>query len=76
MSTIFLGQELPLGNAEIWIPDGAGGIFAAPNLIVHYIETHNYLPPSEFIEAVFNPLPEDWDAAETADRLIQSNFTN
>jgi hypothetical protein len=27
-------------------------IFAAPVLIVHYIEEHNYLPPAQFLEAV------------------------
>jgi hypothetical protein len=26
--------------------------FAAPVLIVHYIEEHNYLPPTQFLQAV------------------------
>ena len=29
-----------------------GIIFAAPVLIVHYIEAHNYLPPTQFLKAV------------------------
>lgn len=41
-----------LGSAEIWIPDGAANYFAAPDLIIHYIEDHNYLPPSAFLAAV------------------------
>jgi hypothetical protein len=38
-------------NGEIRV-SGDGVIFAAPVLIVHYIEVHNYLPPGEFLEAV------------------------
>ncbi|MEK7724622.1 MAG: hypothetical protein AAB336_09765 [Acidobacteriota bacterium] len=29
-------------------------IYAFPMLITHYIESHSYLPPAEFIEAVLN----------------------
>lgn len=29
-------------------------VYACPELIIHYIERHNYLPPQEFIEAVMN----------------------
>jgi hypothetical protein len=38
-------------NGEIRVT-GEGGIFAAPVLIVHYIEEHGYLPPAQFLEAV------------------------
>ena len=38
-------------NGEIRV-SGDGVIFAAPVLIVHYIEVHNYLPPSKFLQAV------------------------
>jgi hypothetical protein len=38
-------------NGEIRV-SGEGIIFAAPVLIVHYIEVHNYLPPTEFLRAV------------------------
>jgi hypothetical protein len=31
---------------------GSGVVFAAPVLIVHYIEVHNYLPPTQFLQAV------------------------
>ena len=27
-------------------------IYAAPKLIIHYIEAHSYLPPTEFLQAV------------------------
>ena len=42
-----------LGSAEIWIPF-QGKIFAAPDLVYHYVSAHHYLPPSEFIDAVIN----------------------
>ena len=42
-----------LGAAELWVPDDSGRIaFAAPNLIVHYIVKHRYLPPTPFLDAV------------------------
>lgn len=39
------------GNGEIRLA-GEGVIFAAPVLIVHYIEEHGYLPPAEFLKAI------------------------
>ena len=39
------------GNGEIRV-NGDRVVFAAPVLIVHYIEDHLYLPPSEFLRAV------------------------
>ena len=39
------------GNGEIWV-EGEDKIYAAPFMIIHYIEEHNYLPPQEFIDAV------------------------
>ena len=38
-------------NGEIRIRHGAI-VFAAPLLIVHYIEEHQYMPPQEFLEAL------------------------
>jgi hypothetical protein len=39
-------------SAEIRVVAKSGRIYAAPILICHYIEVHNYQPPQEFIEAV------------------------
>jgi hypothetical protein len=39
------------GNGEIRVSRG-GITFAAPVLIVHYIEQHSYLPPAQFLSAV------------------------
>ena len=38
-------------NGEIRV-SGDGVVFAAPVLIVHYIEAHSYLPPAQFLKAV------------------------
>lgn len=43
----------PRGSAEIRVMD-RGVAYAAPELIAHYVEAHNYLPPAEFIEAVLS----------------------
>lgn len=45
----FAGKVIPY--AELWIPANEA-IYAAPILIVHFIEVHNYLPPAEFIAAI------------------------
>ena len=44
-------SESRSSNGEIRI-SGEKVIFAAPVLIVHYIEKHGYLPPAEFLAAV------------------------
>ncbi len=40
-----------LGSRNVWIPTKAV-IYVFPQLIVHYIKDHRYLPPQEFITAV------------------------
>jgi len=40
-----------MSNGEIRIRNG-DTVYAAPILIVHYIEEHGYLPPSEFLHAL------------------------
>lgn len=43
---------LSLGSCEIFVFADNGLIYAAPNLIYHYVLDCDYLPPEEFIEAV------------------------
>ena len=52
------GQEkYSLGSAEIRVL-GKGLVYAAPNMIYHYVAHHHYSPPEEFIQAVLEgPLP-------------------
>lgn len=45
-------SRLIIQASEIWLPDLCSGFFAAPSMLVHYIEEHRYLPPVEFLEAV------------------------
>ncbi|MFC8263325.1 hypothetical protein ACFUNF_38405 [Streptomyces sp. NPDC057291] len=47
------GPDGPEGSAEIRVM-GRGVVYAAPELIAHYVEAHDYLPPTEFIEAVLS----------------------
>jgi hypothetical protein len=39
------------GARNVWIP-ASFVVFVAPELVVHYVEAHNYRPPEEFISAV------------------------
>jgi hypothetical protein len=41
-----------VGNAEIRVPGNDGIVYAAPTLIGHFIQTHGYRPPEEFLAAV------------------------
>ncbi|MEE4592566.1 hypothetical protein V2J94_11830 [Streptomyces sp. DSM 41524] len=46
------GTEVTLGSAEIRLLARDGRWLIAPNLVLHYVAAHGYLPPREFIEAV------------------------
>ncbi|MES4903453.1 MULTISPECIES: hypothetical protein [unclassified Streptomyces] len=46
------GTEVTLGSAEIRVLARDGRWLIAPNLVLHYVIAHGYLPPQEFIEAV------------------------
>lgn len=64
-------EELKLGSAEIRVIGVNGKIYAAPNLIYHYVTIHNYRPPDEFIDAVLNgPRPDSSDYI----KYIQTEF--
>jgi hypothetical protein len=48
------GQRLLLGSAEIRVLSRHGEIFAAPNMVYHYMTVHDYNPPDQFVDAVMN----------------------
>lgn len=51
----YQGYNILLGSAEIRVVDTKNNIvYAAPNLILHYVINHQYLPPQSFINAVIN----------------------
>lgn len=45
-------NESNVGTSNIFIPHNKK-IYVCPELITHYINAHHYLPPREFVEAVF-----------------------
>ncbi len=56
------------GHKNLWIPGANGCLYVAPEMIVHYIETHGYKPPEEFIQTVLaapaQKSPEYWRMME------------
>jgi len=46
------GLSLSLGSAEIRVLSKSDSLYAAPNLIYHYMEIHKYRPPDEFLQAL------------------------
>lgn len=44
--------ECCLGDGEIRVWSKNGRTYAAPNLIYHYVATHQYRPPDEFLNAL------------------------
>jgi hypothetical protein len=55
------GDTVVLGSAEIRVI-GDEDIYAAPDLIFHYVTAHQYKPPTEFVQAVLHG--PDPDSAE------------
>ena len=51
----FCGRDAACGNFGVAVGDV---LFVAPELLVHYVSSHGYLPPSEFLQAIAAaPLP-------------------
>jgi hypothetical protein len=72
----FEGKELTLGSSELWIPSASSKnlIYAAPNLIYHYIVEHSYLPPNEFLDAVNSfDMDSDWNAYEQYRTILEQH---
>ena len=52
------GECLLLGSSEIRVFSAeTDAIYAAPNLVYHYVEVHHYEPPVEFRHAVLQGYP-------------------
>lgn len=52
-------EERKLGSAQIRVFGQNDIIYAAPDMIYHYVVRHQYCPPTEFIQAVLEgPLPD------------------
>jgi hypothetical protein len=72
------GRTMVLGSAEIWVPSPEEPIiFAAPDLIYHYVKEHRYLPPSGFITAVVSASQGgNWDANSECEKRLEAAFRN
>jgi hypothetical protein len=79
--------RLYLGSAEIRVFGPRGKIYAAPNLLFHYVTAHHYKPPNEFVQALalapgppdaayFNRLKDlDLDWSETSSNFLNTRIT-
>ncbi|PSK93126.1 hypothetical protein [Taibaiella chishuiensis] len=69
-------KEHLLGISELWIPnDDETKVFAAPDLIIHYINDHGYVPPRVFVDCVFNfDLNTNWSGANMYERFIAEKY--
>jgi hypothetical protein len=52
------GRDRPKSSAEIRVAAG-DRVYAAPEMVHHYVVAHSYKPPDEFIEAVLAWHPDD-----------------
>jgi hypothetical protein len=65
-------KTLELGSAEIRVFGNDGTIYAAPNLIYHYVRDHGYRPPKSFLTALeSSPRPP---SQKYFDRLVELNL--
>ena len=60
-------------STDIVVPDRTV-IYVAPELILHYIRAHHYLPPSRFIEAALNCPEHDSDEYRAEIEKIAPQF--
>jgi hypothetical protein len=49
--------EFYVGHSEIRVVGPSGTRYAAPQMIIHYVETHEYKPPDDFIAGVLTGQP-------------------
>ncbi len=62
------GKWILLGAAEIRVLSRMGTVYAAPNLIYHYVSAHGYKPPEEFLDAALTGIPP---ASEQYERFLK-----
>jgi hypothetical protein len=73
ISVDLFGREFALGSAELWVPSLDGKVvYAAPDLIYHYVKEHGYAPPTGFVEAAkrASRSPNGWDAKKEVARRL------
>ena len=70
------GRTIMLGSAEIWLPSlEQAVVYAAPDLIVHYVTEHRYFPPNDFIRAALHACNDvGWDANSECESRLDAAF--
>lgn len=53
VSIVHQGKKRLLGSGEITVC-APTRTYATPNLVLHYIAAHGYLPPDDFVDAVMD----------------------
>lgn len=68
-----IGGMRHLGCTELRIPSREQKVvFTSPDMILHYIEEHSYLPPVEFLDALRNfDTSQPFDAEELGKNIIE-----
>ena len=56
---LYESPDVACGNGEIWLTAPNGVYYAAPMMIVHYVDDHHYLPPDVFVAAVRIGVPTE-----------------
>lgn len=64
-----LESELEEGTINLFIP-AEGFLYVCPELIIHYIKEHKYIPPNEFCKAVLRCSP--MDSIEYKEALVKN----
>ncbi|WP_441292393.1 hypothetical protein ACSRUE_20140 [Sorangium sp. KYC3313] len=65
---IVAGRYTRLGGAQVGVP-GKTCIYIFPDAILHYIDTHGYKPPKNFLRAVRKIDPKDPAYRQRCDEL-------
>jgi hypothetical protein len=55
-SVTYKGKTVQTGNLNLFVP-GDSILYVTPSLVAHYVLSHSYLPPTQFIEFVLRCPP-------------------
>lgn len=71
----YKGTKMLVGSCDIIIIGRRRKVYYAPDMIIHYIIDHSYLPPADFLDAVLAcPLPDTKRYARALRGLVRRSF--
>ena len=75
----FEGRRLHVGNGEVCVSGPDGRWYTAPTLVAHYVMTHKYAPPEQFVSGVLTaaasiPCVDDEQFSQLAALSIADRF--